>query len=750
MQIKRLAAFAGMLICPLLAATLRAADTPDIAIVPRPLQVQFSQGRFKLTPDVSILVQSGQPAAADAAAILAQMLGGAAGLNPRITQTDLDQPPDNAILLTTVGADASLGDEGYELHVTPHGVLIRAAGGAGLFYGAQTLLQLLPPAVYGKGPVADVDWSTPALSIRDKPRFRWRGIMLDVARHFEPTDAVLHYLDVLAMHKINVFHWHLVDDQGWRIEIKKYPRLTQVGAWRDEAGFGIDPKLSTTFGPDGRYGGFYTQDDIRRVVNYAARLHITVVPEIEMPGHSTAALAAYPQFSTTGGPFTIGADAGIFHGVYCAGNEQTFAFLQDVLSEVMDLFPSQFIHVGGDEVPEDSWDDATDRKLIADQKLAGPQQVETYFINRISRFIDSHGRKLIGWDEILNPGLAADAAVMSWRGTSNGAQAAAAGHDVVMSPTAYCYLDFQQGTNTEPRPWLGPVYPASRLYGFDPVAGLTPEQAGHILGVQGNLWTERVPNISSTQYMTWPRAAAIAEIGWTDASLRDYANFKSRMMIDQGRLEAVGVNYRPIEEDDLQDVVQLLPSDPSRAQIQAAVPGAQIRYTLDGSYPTRQSTLYDGPFALPPGDRVAIKAGFFRPGSVAVIVAAADLLDRHPVRFSTTMYQDTQWIAAHPEALFKSEWLPGPGDTLSFELNPPAVLSGVSVVTGLDDKPQGAGKLQNGVLEASADGKTFANSAVFSQGRATVELAGKTIAAVRIRLSGAQSDNLVIRDISLR
>jgi hexosaminidase len=748
MQTKRLAAVAGLLLSSLLAATIRAAAAPDIAIIPRPLQVQFSQGRFKLTPQVSILVQSGRPAAADAAAILAQTLGGAAGLKPRIDPSDLDQPSDNAILLTTRGADASLGDEGYELQVTPHGVLIRSAGGAGLFYGVQTLLQLFPPAVYGKASAADADWSAPAVSIRDKPRFRWRGIMLDVARHFEPTEAVLHYLDVLAMHKINVFHWHLVDDQGWRIEIKKYPRLTQIGAWRDEAGFGIDPKLSTTFGPDGRYGGFYTQDDIRRVVSYAARLHITVVPEIEMPGHSTAALAAYPQFSTTGGPFTIGADAGIFHGVYCAGNDQTFAFLQDVLTEVMDLFPSQFIHVGGDEVPEDSWDDPADRKLIADQKLAGPQQVETYFINRISRFIDSHGRKLIGWDEILNPGLAADAAVMSWRGTSNGALAAAAGHDVVMSPTAFCYLDFQQGTNTEPRPWLGPVYPASRLYTFDPVAALTPEQAQHILGVQGNLWTERVPNISSAQYMTWPRAAAIAEIGWTDASLRDYSNFKSRMMVDEARLEAQGVNYRPIEEDDLRDVVRLLPSDPSRVEIQPEVHGAEIRYTLDGSYPTRQSALYDGPFALPPGDRVAIKAGFFRPGSVAVIVAAADFLDRRTVRYSTTMYQDSQWIAAHPRVLLRSQWLPGPGDTLTVELDPPAALGAVSVVTGLEGT--GEGKIQHGVLEVSADGKTFTNATDFAPDRASIELGGKTIAAVRIRLTGAQSENLVIRDISLK
>jgi hexosaminidase len=747
MRTRWLAWVTGALLYPLFAAA-SAAPAGDIAIIPRPQQVQPSEGRFQLTRGVSILAQSGQADAVDAAAMLGDTLGRAAGLKLKIGQSDLDQPPDNTILLTTRGADTSLGEEGYELQVTPHGALIRAPGGAGLFYGMQTLLQLLPPAVYGQAPAAGVDWSAPAVRIRDKPRFRWRGIMLDVSRHFEPTDAVLHYLDVLAVHKINVFHWHLVDDQGWRIEIKKYPKLTEIGAWRDQAGFGIDPKLSTTFGPDGRYGGFYTQDDVRRVVRYAARLHITVVPEIEMPGHSTAALAAYPQFSTAGGPFTIGAEAGVFHGVYCAGNEQTFTFLQDVLTEVMELFPSQYIHVGGDEVPEDSWDDAADRKLIVDQKLAGPQQVETYFINRISRFIDSNGRKLIGWDEILNPGLAADAAVMSWRGTANGATAAAAGHDVVMSPTAFCYLDFQQGTDTEPRPWLGPVYPASRLYSFDPLAGLTDAQAAHILGVQANLWTERVPNISSAQYMTWPRAAALAEVGWTDASLRDYDNFKGRMMTDEARLEAMGVDYRPIEEDDLRNVVRLLSSDPTRAEIQPAVAGAEIRYTLDGSYPTRQSALYTGPFAVPHGDRVALKAGFFRPGSVATLVAAVNLLDGRPVRYNTTMYQDAQWCAAHPQAFFRTQWLPGRDDNLIVELDPPQSLAAVSVVTGLGGT--GSGELQNGVLEVSADGKTFTNAVNFADGRATVDVAGKTLAAARIRLTGAQSDNLIIRDISLR
>jgi hexosaminidase len=743
----RPAVVGGILLCTFLAAALHAAGTDDVAIIPRPQKVQRADGRFQFTPEVSILVQGGQPAT-DAAAILAQTLSGAAGLNLHINQSELDQPGDNNILLTTRGADASLGDEGYELVVTPRGVLIRASNGAGLFYGVQSLLQLLPPGVYGKAPVSGVDWSVPAVSISDRPRFRWRGIMLDVARHFEPADAVLQYLDVLAMHKINVFHWHLVDDQGWRIEIKKYPRLTQVGAWRDQAGFGIDPRLSTTFGPDGRYGGFYTQDEIRRVVSYAARLHITVVPEIEMPGHSTAALAAYPQFSTTGGPFTIGADAGVFHGVYSAGNEQTFSFLQDVLTEVMDLFPSPYIHVGGDEVPEDSWDDPADRKLIADQKLSGPQQVETYFINRIARFIDSRGRKLIGWDEILNPGLAPDAAVMSWRGTSNGATAAAAGHDVVMSPTAYCYLDFQQGTNTEPMPWLGPVYPASRLYSFDPVANLTPQQAAHILGVQGNLWTESVPNISRAQYMTWPRAAAVAEIGWTDASLQEYASFKGRMLADEARLDAMGVNYRPIEEDDLHDVVRMIPSDPTHVEIQPVVAGAEIRYTVDGSYPTRQSASYTGPLPVPPGNRVAIKAGFFRPGSAATIVAAADFLDGKPVRFSTSMYQDTPWCAAHPQALFRTQWLPGPNDTFTVEFDPPQALKSVSVATGLENPP--TGELQKGVLEVSTDGKNFADGVNFAQGRATVDSAGKVIAAARIRLTGDQTDNLIIRDISLR
>jgi hexosaminidase len=598
------------------------AHAEDLSIIPRPEHVQIGGGSFRFSN--AVILQADGPEATDAAQFLAQTLQSGTGMNLAIKSSSDAASGVGAVLLTTASANHSLGDEGYELEITPKGVAIRATHGAGLFYGVQTLLQLMPPAVYGHSAPSGAEWVVPAVTIRDQPRFRWRGVMLDVSRHFVPKDAIFRYLDLLAMHKLNVFHWHLTDDQGWRIEIKKYPRLTEVGAWRNSAGFKLDNKYSTTYGPDGRYGGFYSQDDVREVVRYAGRLHITIVPEIEMPGHATAALAAYPELSTSGGPFPIEPVAGIFHGVYCAGNEQTFTFLQDVLTEVMDLFPSPYIHIGGDEVPEDSWNDPKDQKLIVDQKLAGPKVVETYLVNRISRFIHSHGRKLVGWDEILNPDLAPDATVMSWRGTKNGAEAARAGHDVVMSPSHFCYLDGEQATVTEPLHLRGWTMPLERVYGFDPVKELSPEQASHILGVQANLWTEYVPNFESVQYMTWPRAAAIAEVGWSAASPRDFNDFKRRIKVDESRLDACQTDYRPIEEDELQRVVTASKDNASKIQIEPAIPGAEIHYTLDGSFPTRESPLYSGPFEAPK-DCKDIKVGYFRIDSVAVIVADAPL-----------------------------------------------------------------------------------------------------------------------------
>jgi len=520
-----------------LALATRAAEP---ALIPMPQTMTVGEGVFALRADTPILVDGKSRKTGE---FLAQRLRAATGYAFPVSKAG--KSTGGAVWLSTKDSDASLGPEGYELIVAPDSVLIRAPAEAGLFYGTQTFLQLLPPEAFGSKPAAGLTWEARCVQIKDRPRFAWRGLLLDVSRHFFNKGEVEQILDALAMHKINTLHWHLVDDQGWRIEIKKYPRLTEVGAWRSGIGFGLDPKAGTAYGPDGRYGGYYTQADIREIVRYAAERHITIVPEIEMPGHSSAALAAYPQFSCNGGPFTTDVAGGVFPGVYCAGNDQTFDFLQDVLKEVFALFPGKYIHVGGDEVPTDNW--AKCKKCQARKETEGlktDRQLESYFIQRMEKFINAHGRSLIGWSEIREGGLAKNAAVMDWIGGAT--EAATAGHDVVMTPESDCYLDHYQSRDhaKEPRA-IGGFLPLRKVYAFNPIpAKLAPEFQDHILGAQGNLWTEYVPNLRHAQYMIFPRESAMAEVTWSPASERNLDDFLRRLAADEKRLDAMGVNYR--------------------------------------------------------------------------------------------------------------------------------------------------------------------------------------------------------------
>jgi hexosaminidase len=541
-------------------------NAPSISIIPLPAKMEARPGVFKLRTGTRVLgvrLHRGTRILADAASrdtalYLAAQLRKATGVkfqvqdfNSRMPDGNSQTPREGDILLTTQGADASLGPEGYQLSVTPGSVVIRAPADAGAFYGAQTFLQLLPPEVFATSRVHGVKWTAPCVEITDQPRFAWRGLMLDVSRHFFNKREVESILDLMAMHKLNRFHWHLTDDQGWRIEIKKYPKLTEVGAWRKGVNFNLDPKDTTAYGPDGRYGGYYTQDDIREVTAYAAARHILVVPEIEMPGHSTAALEAYPQYSCTGGPFTTDLNGGVFNGIYCAGNDDTFTFLDDVLGEVFDLFPGPYIHIGGDEVRLDNWEKcAKDQDLMKRENL-GPGQVESWFIRRMEKFINGRGRTLIGWSEISQGGLAKSAIVMDWIGGAR--EAASAGHDVVMSPTGYCYLDHYQSTDHahEPRA-IGGYLPLRKVYSFEPIpAGLDPADAPHILGAQGNLWTEYVPSLKRAEYMIFPRETAMAEVVWSPKESRNWEDFTRRLGADCKRLDAAGANYRHPTPKDL-------------------------------------------------------------------------------------------------------------------------------------------------------------------------------------------------------
>jgi hexosaminidase len=398
--------------------------------------------------------------------------------------------------------------------------MVEAAKLNGLFYGVQTLRQLLPVEIESKVKVENVNWIIPNVIIFDKPEFVWRGLNLDCCRHFMTKEFVLRYIDLLAYHKMNVLHWHLTEDQGWRIEIKKYPLITEKGAWR-------------RFEDGTTYGGYYTQDDIKEVVQYAASRFITVVPEIEMPGHSTAAIACYPEYSCTGGPFDVGTLWGIYYDVYCPGNENTFKFLEDVISEVVELFPGKYIHIGGDEVPKDRWKKCSQcQARIKSEGLKDENELQSYFIKRIEKFVNSKGKKIIGWDEILEGGLPLEATVQSWRGVKGALDAAKQGHDVIVSPTSHCYFDYPVD-----------VTDLQKVYSFDPIPNeLTAEERNHVLGSEGNMWTEYAPQ-EFVDDRLFPRILALSEVVWTYPAERNFKEFRQRVQKHYDRLDVLGVNY---------------------------------------------------------------------------------------------------------------------------------------------------------------------------------------------------------------
>jgi hexosaminidase len=427
--------------------------------------------------------------------------------------------------------------EGYEIECTRNYIKITASGRPGLFYGMISVLQMMQPNM--EDPTS---FMVPACKIKDEPRFKWRGMHLDVCRHFYGKEFIKKYIDLLALHKLNTFHWHLTEDQGWRIEIKKYPRLTEIGAWRNGSMVGpySDHTIDTV-----RYGGFYTQDDVREIVKYAASRHITVVPEIEMPGHALAALAAYPELSCTGGPFEVAKEWGVFEDVYCAGNENTFAFIEDVLTEVCGLFPGKYIHIGGDECPKERWKQcAKCQKRMKDEGLKDEHELQSYFIRRIEKFLNSKGKQIIGWDEILEGGLAPNAAVMSWRGEEGGIEAANQQHNVVMSPGSHCYFDHYQGDPSLEPLAIGGFTPIEKVYAYDPVpAGLNDSLAKYILGAQANVWTEYILTKAQVEYMALPRMCALAEVLWTPKEKKDPASFQDRLIQHFGFLDKWGINY---------------------------------------------------------------------------------------------------------------------------------------------------------------------------------------------------------------
>ena len=574
------------LLCFLLLASPLAAQTPaPPSLIPWPASYRADTGRW--LPEHALIVSGPSAPTAESrrlAALTRQILQESFGIPARTAAAG--QRADVTVRIHP-GPDSLR--ESYDLTVTPREVTITAGGGAGVFYALQTLRQLAASSGNGAGK------GLPAVTIADRPRFQWRGLHLDVVRHFYGVDFVKRYIDLMARYKYNTFHWHLTDDQGWRIEIPGLPRLTEVGAWRRQTilGKNFDPFI----GDSTPYGGYYTDAEIRDVVRYAAERYVTIVPEIEMPGHAKAAIAAYPALACTPGPFEVGMVWGVEDDIYCP-TEHTFHVLEQVLTQVMALFPSRYIHIGGDEVPKVRWKHSPfAQALMRREGLRNEEELQSWFVRRIERFLGAHGRRLVGWDEIIDGGIAPAATVMSWRGTAGGIAAAKQGHDVVMTPGTHVYFDHLQGPRDGEPLSIGGYSPLEKVYAFEPVpAELTPEEGRHILGAQGNLWTEYITAPEEVEYMVYPRALALSEVLWSPAPARQWTSFTGRLPAVLGTLDRARVNYR------IPDVLglegdRLLLADSAVVTL-AAVASGTIRFTLDGSLPTGASAAYVAPIRL--------------------------------------------------------------------------------------------------------------------------------------------------------
>jgi len=517
----------------------------EAGVIPRPVSAQYSEGFFTITP--ATLVVAEDKATAEALKLI-DMLAPAMGF--RLELAISSKPQDRVIRFELSDKLSKIGDEGYTLKVTAKSIIIRAVRTAGLFYGIQTLRQLLPASVFSKTKVEGTTWKVPAVMITDYPRFKWRGLLVDPARHFIPKPALLRFIDAMALHKLNSLQIHLTDDQGWRIEIKKYPKLTEVGAWRDETLIGHLHKGPLRF--DGkRHGGFFTQADIRQIVQYAAARHINIVPEIEMPGHARAAISSYPHlgvFPEKQKDIKVWTRWGVSGDIF-APRPRTIAFLKDVLSEVIQLFPSNYIHIGGDEAVKNQWQARDEiQALIRAKGLKDEAQLQSWFIKQMDTFLTKHGRRLVGWDDILQGGLAPGAVVMSWRGEQGGISSANAGHDVVMAPTSHTYFDYYQGPADKEPLAIGGYVPLEKVYQYEPIPkAIDADKASHVLGLQAQLWSEYIPNPQHLEYMAYPRATALAEIGWSAKSSKDYDDFLRRLGRHILRLKAMQIHYRPLD-----------------------------------------------------------------------------------------------------------------------------------------------------------------------------------------------------------
>ncbi len=548
--------------CAVFAAKREHDAKPTVhAIIPKPTSYVAKSGKFVFYPETLIVFSSKE--AQPVAQYFSREIAAATGMKLKIAEKGVGK----TTVRLEIKKNAKTGDEGYELDVSASRIAVVAKTPAGLFYGLQTVRQMMPPQIYSRVPVSgNVSWSLPCAKITDKPRFGWRGANVDCARHFFSKEALKRFIDTLSWHKINRFHWHLTEDQGWRLEIKKYPRLTEVGAWRSNLLIKENPAFvredSPHWNKDGLYGGFYSQKDIREIVEYARERFITIVPEVEFPGHATAALLAYPEYSCDGRPPAGGLPlgGGVFGKVFCPGKEKTFTFLTNIFSEVVDLFPGEYIHIGGDECPKGEWKKCADcqarikkENLTAENGHSPEERLQSYMMSRILKFLESHGKKVIGWDEITEGGIPAGCTVMHWREQTDPRIAPRAGHDLIEATRPQCYYNWAYSADDKPFVLSqGRVMPMRQAWDFDPMpSGLSEKEKKHVLGAQACFWGEKTPNEKVLEFHYFPRLCAMSENTWSDRENRNYQDFLRRVKIQQERYKFAGVNARPSAEDPL-------------------------------------------------------------------------------------------------------------------------------------------------------------------------------------------------------
>ena len=591
-----------LILCSFIGISSFAQSNPDDAvvhIVPEPVSVKTVNGHFQLKRDTKIIAANGQ--IKDIAAVLAHLLDAPTGYHLAVKNGNNVHEKNAIILILNKTPDSQIGEEGYTLQVSPERVVIAANKPQGIFYGMQSLLQLLPPDIESKTAVHNERWDVPCVNILDYPRFGWRGLMLDVSRHFFTVKEVEEYINEMAKYKFNVFHWHLTDDEGWRIQIKGLPGLTDVGAWRVKRTGRWGTFEAPQPGEKATDGGFYTQQEIKDVIAYAEKRFITILPEIDVPAHSLALIAAYPNLSSTQMPYPVWPQSPprTVDNVLDVANDSTWLILDKIFTQVAELFPCPYIHVGGDEANRSFWmKDSADVALMRREGLTTPAQLQSYFEKKLEKIIVSKGKKMIGWDEIVEGGIAPEATVMSWRGMQGGIEAAKAGHNVIMTPWGDAYLDLYQGDPLAEPPTYGKLL-LKTSYTWDPVPDSVDPKL--ILGGQGNLWSESVPNFRHAEYMTWPRAMALSEVFWSPKDKRNWDDFLTREQYRFKYMDVAQVKYAKSQYDPVITGVKG-PDDSLEVKITTQMPGLDIYYRFDETNPDNFSPKYDGsPLQIPKG-----------------------------------------------------------------------------------------------------------------------------------------------------